>query len=597
MQKHPDRQRWPRLRNVSLGVAVSAISMTTILASAGVVSFFASQILYENKLRDTWAIMYLELETKARQLAAALEAAQTSRATPAADHGADLVLRKEADGLIPVAGDGSVLPATELRLPGGKDIDPILVFKVAGQEYLGRIAAQPAGRGAGQLVYLWKTAIAPHLGQFKGGVDVTSVYVVNKQGQVLFANDPTISDATVLARPLVQSFAAAPFRQGQLEFVSADKQAMYGFYAEVDKTNLVMFAEIPKSQALVPVRKALTTLGGFIVLILVLALMFLQYPLALIVRPVRDLASLAGEVAQGRFQGKSRHSGFGELRLLTGSFIRMSESLAARDQRILALMAEQREKIRMDGELRIARSIQENLLPGQPFPGNRGLDVAASYVPASEVAGDWYHYVYSEASREGLFAILDVSGHGAGAAMFTTVTASIFADAWRSTASGASFDSKSVMQRLNHQFLTLGKGRWSASMVIAKIRADEESCELTIAGHPPPLLYTAQRQRIESPALRRGSPLLGIEAAVEPRVVRLPFAAGALLVMFTDGFFLPGDPGKKARFGRKDAMALLQGMPGVSSERINKRLHSEWSAKLAGAAAADDLCLLTVRAA
>src|SRR5690606_10042208 len=80
--------------------------------------------------------------------------------------------------------------------------------------------------------------------------------------------------------------------------------------------------------------------------ILLAVIIILQYPLAKLTRPLRELASLAAQIGQGNFGAKARISGFGEVSLVSGAFNTMVENLDARDKAIRSLMREQGEKVR-----------------------------------------------------------------------------------------------------------------------------------------------------------------------------------------------------------------------------------------------------------
>src|SRR5262249_45365600 len=70
-------------------------------------------------------------------------------------------------------------------------------------------------------------------------------------------------------------------------------------------------------------------------------------------------------------------------------------------------------------ELEIARRIQNSILPEQ-MPRVIGLQVAAQYLPMSEVAGDFYDFLVVDDHRVGLL-IADVSGHGVPAALVASM--------------------------------------------------------------------------------------------------------------------------------------------------------------------------------
>jgi serine phosphatase RsbU (regulator of sigma subunit) len=76
---------------------------------------------------------------------------------------------------------------------------------------------------------------------------------------------------------------------------------------------------------------------------------------------------------------------------------------------------EAQERQRIEQELRVARLIEQTLLP-KTLPGLPGYDVAAYYQPAREVGGDFYDFLQLPDGRLGLI-VGDVSGKGVPAAI------------------------------------------------------------------------------------------------------------------------------------------------------------------------------------
>lgn len=85
--------------------------------------------------------------------------------------------------------------------------------------------------------------------------------------------------------------------------------------------------------------------------------------------------------------------------------------------------AEARERERMEQELRVARIIQQTLLP-QKIPALPGWHLAAHWQPARAVGGDFYDFIEFPDGRLGLI-IADVTDKGVPAAMVMATTRSI----------------------------------------------------------------------------------------------------------------------------------------------------------------------------
>src|SRR5918998_934392 len=76
---------------------------------------------------------------------------------------------------------------------------------------------------------------------------------------------------------------------------------------------------------------------------------------------------------------------------------------------------EAQERERIEQELRVARLIQQTLLPKE-IPPLPGYDLAAYYQPAREVGGDFYDFMELEDGRLGL-VVGDVTDKGMPAAI------------------------------------------------------------------------------------------------------------------------------------------------------------------------------------
>jgi serine phosphatase RsbU (regulator of sigma subunit)/anti-sigma regulatory factor (Ser/Thr protein kinase) len=119
---------------------------------------------------------------------------------------------------------------------------------------------------------------------------------------------------------------------------------------------------------------------------------------------------------------------------------------AAPALRVAQLVREQqaqaRERERVDQELRVARLIQQTLLP-RDLPALPGWQLAAYYQPARAVGGDFYDFLSFEDGRLGI-VIGDVTDKGVPAALVMATTRSILRSAAQALASPGV-----VLQRTN----------------------------------------------------------------------------------------------------------------------------------------------------
>jgi sigma-B regulation protein RsbU (phosphoserine phosphatase) len=177
----------------------------------------------------------------------------------------------------------------------------------------------------------------------------------------------------------------------------------------------------------------------------------------------------------------------------------------------------------VDTELATARLIQLAALP-QKNPDLPGLEFAGIYIPASDVAGDFYDFIELDHGCAGIF-IADVSGHGVPAAL----VASMLKIALATQAENASSPAR-ILANLNALFF----GRLERQFITAAyVYIDSIAGVLTTAsaGHPPPILrHDKTCEEIIAPGVVLGR---FRDARYEER--SRPFVAGDTLVLYTDG--------------------------------------------------------------
>lgn len=127
-----------------------------------------------------------------------------------------------------------------------------------------------------------------------------------------------------------------------------------------------------------------------------------------ITRSIHDLYQATSEIDSGNLSHRIPVRRNDQLAALSGSFNRMSASLAR-------LLEEQREKERLQNELAIAQEVQANLFPSANI-SLASLELHGVCRPARTVSGDYYDFLLFSDTRLGL-ALGDISGKGISAAL------------------------------------------------------------------------------------------------------------------------------------------------------------------------------------
>ena len=188
------------------------------------------------------------------------------------------------------------------------------------------------------------------------------------------------------------------------------------------------------------------------------------------------------------------------------------------------LLEEERLKLVIDEELRLARSIQQSLLP-RTLPGEGWLLAAGSSVPSRAVGGDYFDV--TEATPDcWSAAVADVSGKGVGSALLAALLeGALLAATDRPEELGLR------MERLNRFLIGRTGGEKYATVFCCLLRRDGRLSYLN-AAHCPPLVV---RTGGGMDALDATAVPVGLMEGAEFPLAEERLQPGDKLVVYTDG--------------------------------------------------------------
>jgi sigma-B regulation protein RsbU (phosphoserine phosphatase) len=255
----------------------------------------------------------------------------------------------------------------------------------------------------------------------------------------------------------------------------------------------------------------------------------------------------------------------------------------------------------LERELEIGREIQKGFLPGE-LPLVEGWEIAASLLPAREVAGDFYDAFGLPDGNIGL-VIADVCDKGVGAALFMTLFRSLIRvtatqemlDFTRHTSEPCcSADRLRYAIDLTNTYIaeTHGDSGMFATLFFAILDPHTGSLTYINAGHEPPLVIRSGKVNEK---LRKTGPAVGAvpDGRFEPLATQLD--PGDMLFAFTDGAPEVKDP-RGEFFGHSRLFHILRQCSDSSHELVGT-LEAELHRYMNGATQFDDITLLAVRRA
>src|SRR5437762_3019475 len=181
----------------------------------------------------------------------------------------------------------------------------------------------------------------------------------------------------------------------------------------------------------------------------------------------------------------------------------------------------------LERDLAAAQLTQQSLIPQKP-PSIAGWEVATCYRPVIQVGGDIYGWLRMKDGRI-LFWIADGTGHGAAAALLTTLAKLLFHHG------SVEHDGPArVMRSVNDDFRSIFGGR--SFMTAMCVAVDPATGRATVvgAGHPPVLIA---RRSGGTESIASVAPPLGLIEHPEFTETIVDLDSGDAFLLYTDGLF------------------------------------------------------------
>jgi sigma-B regulation protein RsbU (phosphoserine phosphatase) len=332
---------------------------------------------------------------------------------------------------------------------------------------------------------------------------------------------------------------------------------------------------------------------GLVLLLVVIAILFAVIQGAALVmggtlarsitNAVHELFVGTERVQQGDFTHRIRVESHDQLGDLADSFNRMSGSMEH-------LLHVQREKQRLDDELRIAREIQRSLLPVRA-PRMAGLSIADLCEPAREVSGDYYDFFELGPRQLGVL-VADVSGKGTSAALYMAELKGLML-----ALSHTEPSPRQLLRIVNHLLSEHLDNRSFITAVYAVIDLDSMTVTYARAGHTPMIVASEGAAHVLVPdgmvlGLRLPGASERFDTILEEH--RRPLVPGDLIVLYTDGITeamnATGD-----LFGDEALTRILASASDRDAAAVRERVVRDVRAFVGDAEPHDDMTMVVIK--
>ena len=344
------------------------------------------------------------------------------------------------------------------------------------------------------------------------------------------------------------------------------------YFSEEELTGKV--AELSRKEGMI-------ALAGFLLMLPIILLVA-----GTITGPLRKLAEATKVLAAGDLEAALPEiPGQDEAARLAGAFAKMRDEL----RQHMALLAEAATaKERMESELRIARSIQMELVPKTfpPFPHRKDFSLYATMVPAREVGGDFYDFMMPDEEHLWI-AIGDVSGKGIPAAMFMAVTRTFL----RAFVQEEKSPGK-VMHRLNNELARNNDASMFVTLFCGVLHLPTGKFCWANGGHNLPFLMQTDSAVGFLPRTK-GTMLGAMEEMVYVEET-LQLEPGETLFLYTDGVTEAMNADDQL-LGNEETRLALVGLCGKNSREIVSGVNDAVNAFVSGAEQSDDITMLALQ--
>ncbi len=237
----------------------------------------------------------------------------------------------------------------------------------------------------------------------------------------------------------------------------------------------------------------------------------------------------------------------------------------------------------LERDLEAARLTQQSLIPQKP-PMLPGWEIAACYRPVIQVGGDIYGWLGMKDGRI-LLWIADATGHGASAALLTTLAKLLFHHGSMEHGAPAA-----IMQAVNNDFRTIFGARSFMTAMCVALEPGTGRAGVVGAGHPP-LLISRKSGATES--ISSATPPLGLIKHAQFTETIVDLAAGDAFVLYTDGLLGAVKVGRARLTPAQLGQMLDASAP--NAEALLARLLNRAAPDHEEKAFTDDLAALAVR--
>lgn len=301
-----------------------------------------------------------------------------------------------------------------------------------------------------------------------------------------------------------------------------------------------------------------------------------------ITRPLGTLTQSVTRLAEGDFEVRpaAERGASREVKTLGIAFNHMAD-------RISLLMEDVRKKAFLEGEIQVAKTVQETLLPNRDVFPIGPLKIAGTSFAADACGGDWWFRSALGPTRV-VVGVGDVTGHGLSTALVATSATSGFASAVM-LHDPSQINAKVLANALNLTLFNLARGEFQMSSALAVIDLTSGILEFTSGGHPPAQVFNRHDGKVSS--LSQRGAMFGLSEHSDYSSARYQLRPGDVVVWYSDGLTEAGDKDGN-QYSLKRLQNALRQYGYLPSNQLRDAIITDVQQHMGGAPQADDVTVV-----
>jgi sigma-B regulation protein RsbU (phosphoserine phosphatase) len=390
--------------------------------------------------------------------------------------------------------------------------------------------------------------------------------------------------------------------------VEADGEEFYDFASGISETSWALCARVSIAEVVAPsvetkreidtvtdnaqefIRQGLTdVLLRFIIIFAASAILVVGFSFALsltIIRPIEELAINVRKIGKGDLESKIDVQGKDEVAELGNAFNMMVSDLKEYIRNLETITAE---KERINGELSVAASIQNDMLPRifPKFSSYERLALCAKMEPAKQVGGDFYDFFYLDGDKSKMvFVIADVSGKGVPAALFMVIAKTLL-----KTTMTQGLDPAETLGHVNNLLCEDNTLSMFVTVLVCILDLKTGTLSYANGGHNPPLI-SQSGEPYRFMELKKGIPL-GMFEGSKYTLCEFQIKPGDKLYLYTDGVNEAMN-GNGEQLGNERFLAKANEVRSLNPDEFDEAIRQTIVSFADGAEQSDDITTMAI---